>query len=272
MTEAVPDCELISLKTYSSNEWMAFSRHKYRLVFIQERTGFIYFEAILRNLNYLRRDFQLNLVVVLQKRVYNARKDEFLWEDVKRIDASREVAKTEAEIRVSQGYGTDKPNGYWRYGKFRYVAELEGKMIGDREFFVQDEAIFNDPDQPPFTIGPLEIWEGPEEFSPTTCVPIEQIGQSSDIRFLHFRLPIRHLQKNDLIAGVRYLLENDQGDRKIDYEKVTIVKGDCELDFFYGTASNGTWQPENYWLKIFLNEQLLCEQPLILPPNSPPQT
>ena len=86
-----------NLKVYSSIEWLADNKKKYRSVFDKNDVSYIYAEFSFFNLNFKKKDWDLKLEVVCRDQNKN---------EICRLNCDRTISQNANLIFVREGWGT----------------------------------------------------------------------------------------------------------------------------------------------------------------------
>jgi len=125
------------LKVYSSTEWLADNKKKYRQVFDRQSVSYIYAE-----LSFYNKDF-----------------DEEVWEvdvnfkcfqlkgkkrEICSLKFNRKVSKYDNVVFIREGWGNKKGGVFWKKGTYLWEAYIEGEKVGFKYFYVEDSGPYNE--------------------------------------------------------------------------------------------------------------------------------
>lgn len=141
-----------NLKVYSSVEWLADNKKKYRSVFDRNDATYIYAEFSFFNLNFKKKDWDLKLELVCRDQNKN---------EVCRLNCNRTISENSNLIYVREGWGTHNTGAYWAVGTYIWSAVIDGEVVAEKNFYVQDLGKVSELENPYFEIKSVHFYEGP---------------------------------------------------------------------------------------------------------------
>ena len=96
-----------NLRVYSSTEWLADNKKKYRQVFYKKEVSFLYIEFSFFNKNY---DIE-NWDIDLELRCYNITRGK---RKVCTLNINRQVSKYDNTVYVREGWGNKDKGSFWK--------------------------------------------------------------------------------------------------------------------------------------------------------------
>jgi SpoVK/Ycf46/Vps4 family AAA+-type ATPase len=142
-----------NIKLYGSTEWLANNQKKYRTVYDVSDVQYIYCELSLFNLQFSREDWELDL----QLKCINEEGEEMC-----NLDLGRQVSKAKNIIYIREGWGTQAMGGFWKIGIYKWQAFSDGKMLGEKAFYIQNYGPVSSLGRPYFEIYSSKLYEGPD--------------------------------------------------------------------------------------------------------------
>jgi hypothetical protein len=143
------------LKAYSSTEWLADNKKKYRQVFDRYETTYIYAELSLYNKFYDIEDWEVDV----ELKCFALKKGRT---ELCSLPFKRKVSKYDNVIYVREGWGNKKEGAFWKKGTYYWEAFVEGEKVATKYFYVEDasrEVTFHD--NPYLEVQSLRLYEGP---------------------------------------------------------------------------------------------------------------
>ena len=113
------------LKVYSSTEWLADNKKKYRQVFDRFNTSFIYAELSLFNKNFDVDDWDIEV----ELRCYSLKKGK---KEIARIPVKRKISKYDPVFFVREGWGNKSDGVFWKKGTYFWEAWIDGDKIASK--------------------------------------------------------------------------------------------------------------------------------------------
>jgi len=109
-----------NIKCYESTEWLANNKKKYRSVFEEFLSSYIYCEFSFFNLHFKEKDWFIKLHLKCFDHEDNLICD---------LNCDRNVSQNSNIVFVREGWGTKTPGGFWKKGTYRWEAWLELSLI-----------------------------------------------------------------------------------------------------------------------------------------------
>ena len=244
-----------NMKVYGSTEWLADNKKKYRSVFDLNEATYIYTEFSFFNLQFKKKDWnlKLKLVCIDQNNI-----------EICNLNCDRTISQAHNQIYVREGWGTHTVGTYWKPGTYKWQAQMDGEVIAERNFYIQDVGIVTAFDNPYFEIKKVQFYEGPfdnvrkedrtyfEQFSEQESryiwAEITAVNQVKNLDFWSCELVFNFLTDNNNLKGsITKLLFVYQQD-----EEFTITVG-------WGADKPGSWLRGSYYLDINFMDTLLSQ-------------
>ena len=113
------------LKVYSSTEWLADNRKKYRQVYDRFETTFVYAELSFFNKMFDREVWEVNITL----RCFSLRGNKELCN----LQFRRSVSKNDHVVFVREGWGNKKEGAFWKKGTYYWEAYIDGEKVFERD-------------------------------------------------------------------------------------------------------------------------------------------
>lgn len=244
------------LKSYSSTEWLADNKKKYRSVFDKNEATYIYAEFSFFNLHFKEKDWDLELVLVCRDQNK---------QEICRLNCTRNVSSNTNLLFIREGWGTHNSGIYWLAGTYTWSAEIKGVVVAEKNFYVQDIGLVTKRVNPYFEIKSVHFYEGPydntqqiersyfQQFSAQESryiwAEITAINKSREVDFWSCEFVFNFLTETHLLKGsVSKLMFVYQQD---DEFKITVG---------WGADKPGSWLKGSYYLNIIYMDQLVKQQ------------
>lgn len=152
-----PNFKFKDLKIYSSTEWLADQKYKYRQVFDRYETTFIYVELSFYNKYF---DTQAWEAAIRLKCFALHHPNQELCS----LEFKRQVSKYESIVQVQEGWGNKKDGAFWKKGTYYWEAWIAEERVGSKYFYIEDAGEpITSIQNPYFDITSLKFYEGNEE-------------------------------------------------------------------------------------------------------------
>jgi len=143
------------LKVYSSTEWLADNKKKYRQVFDRYETTYVYVELSFYNKLFDQESWKVNINLKCYE-IKNGKKA------VCSLDFSRKINKYDNVVYIREGWGNKKEGLFWKKGNYCWEAWIDGQKVGVKYFYIEDtgtewESVDNNPY---FNLKSVRLYEG----------------------------------------------------------------------------------------------------------------
>ena len=118
------------LKVYSSTEWLADNKEKYRQVYDRNETSFVYAELSFVNKMFDREVWEVNITMTC----FSLRRNKELCS----LQFKRSVSKNDHTVFVREGWGNKKEGAFWKKGTYFWEDWVEGEKVATKYFYVED--------------------------------------------------------------------------------------------------------------------------------------
>ncbi|NUM32608.1 MAG: AAA family ATPase [Bacteroidetes bacterium] len=253
MTGKAPLYQVIDIKTYSSTEWLAENKKRYRSVFEESEITYIYCEFSFYNLKFKESDWNLNLKLLCVDNENN---------EISNLNCDRLVSSDENIVFVREGWGTKNPGGFWKSGNFKWQALVNDKIVAERPFYIQNygkETEYGDKYLFPTSI---KFYEGPDANIKVNERKYYKIFNVNFTRYVWIELNCLNLVK-DSNYWTCELIFNFRTSNNLLKGSITklffVYQQDKEFSVTVGWGSDkvGTWAKEDYYVDILYMDRLI---------------
>ncbi|MEM7659361.1 MAG: AAA family ATPase, partial [Bacteroidota bacterium] len=246
-----------SLKTYTSTEWLAESKKKYRQVFDRSEISYIYAEFSFFNKLFDEEDWDARINL----KAYAVPKDRRRKpEEICDIEVNKRVTKDLNIVYIREGWGTEKSGAFWKEGEYYWEAYIDGEMVGTRKFFVYDVGQVSAENNPYFGIEGAKLYEGSNTDGRMEGPSYHMEFPSKDTRFIWIEFNAINRLEKDWRAELVFNFYNDARQLKgRTTELFQVKKGDSTFKVTSGWGSDhkGTWFADNYTVEIVFMDTLI---------------
>ncbi|KAI9550993.1 hypothetical protein GHT06_007436 [Daphnia sinensis] len=247
------------LKAYSSTEWLADNKKKYRQVFDRYETTYIYAELSLYNKLYDIEDWEVDV----ELRCYALKKGRT---ELCSLPFKRKVSKYDNVIYVREGWGNKKEGAFWKKGTYYWEAYVEGEKVATKYFYVEDAGReVNFYDNPYLEVQSLRLYEGPYDDIPENDRLYYKSFCGEETRYIYAEIILRNLNPNkswqcelftkfynDARELKGQIIRLHRVERKDEF--ITITAG-------WGSNVKGSWRKDRYTCELIFMDKLLAVLP-----------
>lgn len=247
------------LKVYSSTEWLADNKKKYRQVFDRFSTSFIYAELSLYNKYFDVDDWDIEV----ELRCYSLKKGK---KEIAKIPVKRKVSKYDAVFFIREGWGNKSDGVFWKKGTYYWEAWSDGEKLASKYFYVEEAGEDETAEDNPFLeVESLRLYEGPYD----DIIEDERVFykkfSSEESRYIYVEIMLRNLHPDKSWQCELFIkFFNDAKDLKGQVVRLQrIEKKDDILKLSAGWGSNvkGSWRKDRYTAEIVFLDKLLAVVP-----------
>ncbi len=250
------------LKAYSSTEWLANNRKKYRQVFERGLTSYIYAELSLYNKMYDKESWEIDIDI----KCFEVLKSDRLVCD---LQFKKKVSKYDPIVYLREGWGNKKIGVFWKKGTYYWEAWINGKKVGTKYFYVEDAGSETQPTYLNyFNIQNIRLYEGPyEDIESEDRVYLSEFNRDQT-RYAYVELlAVNKLPNIEWNAEVFVRFYNNARELKGEVSRLSSVnKGDHEFVMTAGWGSNakGSWRDGTYTIEVVCHDHLIASVDLVI--------
>ncbi|GAB4467197.1 MAG: hypothetical protein OHK0057_06810 [Thermoflexibacter sp.] len=248
------------LKVYSSTEWLADGKKKYRTVFENIETTYLYAELSFYNKLFDEEDWETSIRLKAYRLNEKGRKDELC--DIKL--EKYKVSKEDNIVQIREGWGNKEAGAFWSRGDYLWEAYIDEELVGRKRFYVESGGPVLNDDNPYFEISYIKLYEGPNkgvtegERSYYTCF------KAKDTRYIWVEFCFNNLQSSSWYAELFFNFYNDAGQlkgRTVELRKVNPNEETVVITTGWGSDTPGSWYEDKYRLEVIFMDQLIAVVP-----------
>ncbi len=242
-----------SLKIFSSVEYMADAKRKYRTVFEREEINYLRFEFSFYNKLFDEKKWKAKFALRV---VNNETKEELC-----NLDEEREISEDINIYPFVKSWGVKKYGGYWQEGYYSVEAYIDGEKVAENVFLIHDFGLITQTHNPYFEVVGLRLYEGdidgenPEKYY--------TVFKKNETRYVWYELSIKNkLSKN---WGFEYFVNfyDDAGQLKASIEEREPIEdkevGDIiTLRSGWGNDDGNSFLDDKYLVNIVFMDVLVA--------------
>jgi hypothetical protein len=248
------------LKVYSSDEWMADSTKKYRLVF--ERSETTYMRAEFSFYNKLFDEEDWDATIRLKCFFLNGSKKEELCN----LEHKTKISKEENVVFIRDGWGNATAGAYWFRGDYIWEAYIDEVKIGEAKFHVEDVGAVKAHDNPYFEIVSIKMFEGDGQASSLPQKKYLSKFSKNETRYVWGEFNFKNKTQKDYYAELFFNFYDDalQPKGKNSLMKYVVANTQGQIYTLYpgwGSENPGTWKDDKYTMDVVFMDTLIATVP-----------
>lgn len=244
------------IKVFGSKENLYHDQKKYRKVFDQSESRYLYCELSFYNKMFDEADWEASLNFVCKNRDTG--------EELCSLDKQVLISKSKNIIYVREGWGTPEP-GWWKKGVFEWEVSFDGVKIGSADFHIVNGGQAKPEKNPYFNIKTIKLFESAREGMPIDNRVYLKTFATDKLRYINVELCLENKFKDESFPlELHFNFYNDAGQHKAFMSYFREIKkhhGEIILDTGYGSDNVGYWFPDNYTLEVIFMDQVLAIVP-----------
>jgi len=247
-----------SLNIYASTEWLANNAKKYRQVFNENETSYVYAE-----LSFINKQFdQKNWEIKVNLKCFEVGKKK----QVCSLDFKKKVSLHDNVAFIREGWGNKKEGSFWKKGTYYWEAWIEGEKVATKYFYIEQY----DFDWDTFTnkyleLNSMKLYEGSFDDVPEVNRSYLKSFSNEETRYVYSELVFSNKShKRDYNLEVFLKFYNQARELKGEVSKIVKVKAkDTQIRVTAGWGSNikGSWRMGEYTAELILLEKLVAQLP-----------
>lgn len=247
------------LKVYSSTEWLAENKKKYRQVFNRFDISYIYAEFSFFNKRFDEEDWEIELDL----KCYALRKGK---KELCLLPIKKRVSKFEPIVYIREGWGNKTEGAFWKKGTYYWEASVKGEKIASKYFYVEESGHAPDNREKPFMeLDSVSLYEGPyDDVIEDERVYLRQFS-ATESRYIYLDMVFANLlDEQSWHCELFIKFYNNARELKGQVVRLQKVeKYEDEIRFTAGWGSNvkGSWRKDRYTAEIVFMDKLLAVVP-----------
>lgn len=247
------------LKIYSSTEWLADNKKKYRQVFDRWETAYVYAELSFYNKLFDVEDWE----VEVELRCYSMKKGK---KELCNLPFKRKVSKYDNIVYIREGWGNKADGIFWKKGAYYWEAWIEGEKVVNKTFYIEDagqDALKRG--NPYIQLHSMKLYEGPYDDVMDEDRTYYKKFDGNETRYIYAEIFLKnvHFDKQwQCEFFVKYY--NDARELKGQVVRLhKIERKDEYLKLTAGWGSNvkGSWRKDKYTCELVFMDKLMAIMP-----------
>ena len=244
------------LKIYTSTEWLADNKKKYRQVFDLHEVSYVYAELSFYNKLFDDRDWDISLELKCFSLNRGKRKE------LCRLQLTKKVSKYDHIVYLREGWGNKNEGSFWKKGTYYWEAWIEGQKEATKYFYIEDTGEPLTFERNPYLeLRSIRLYEGPYDDVDELNRKYFKVFSGEETRYIYGEFIFANInpgQKWQCELFAKFY----NGARELKGQVVrlqSINKGEELITITAGWGSNvkGSWRKGDYTLEIIFMDRLL---------------
>lgn len=246
------------LKTFSSTETLEGNTKKYRRVFDNLETTYLYAELSFYNKLFDEEDWTANILLKAYS-IKGTNKKELCS-----IQRELEISKDQNIVIIREGWGNKEPGAYWLRSDYEWEAFIDGESVGIRKFHIENGGPVSPTENPYFQLESIRLFEGSDQGIPLLERNYLKKFKADETRYVWLECNFINIQGQPWYAEIFFNFYNDTGQLKGNTSELKYLETKDQyvtLTSGWGSNIKGTWYHDKYTLEIVFMDQLIAVIP-----------
>lgn len=247
-----------SIKLYTSTEWLADNKKKYRQVFDRYETAYVYAELSFYNKRFDEKEWAVTITL----QCFDAKTEKKVCD----LSFDRQINKYDSVVYLREGWGNKTPGSFWKRGTYYWQASIDGEKVATKYFYVEDagEALSKD-HNPYLQLQGVKLYEGPFNDVNLDDRVYMRAFNSEEARYIYVELNVKNLHPvHPWHSEIFVKFYNGAKELKGQLVRLTqIEQGADEITITAGWGSDvaESWREDDYTAEVIFMDQLLATVP-----------
>lgn len=245
-----------NLSVYSSDEWMANSTKRYRTVFDKAETTYIRCELALYNKLFDEEDWQTKVTLRCEKIIPGNN------EKICELETELKVSKDDNIAYIRDGWGNATPGVFWKKGNYKWLALIDGVVIGEQQFFIEEVGLVTNTSNPYFSIEHIKLYAGDYDGWQQRHRKYLKTFNKTTTQYVWAEIKIKVNTNVDFNYELFLNYIDDSGQYKAHQSKTGFIDLNKSgysytIDMGWGHNNAGSWKDDQYTLEIVFMDALI---------------
>ncbi|MCK6616415.1 MAG: AAA family ATPase [Cyclobacteriaceae bacterium] len=245
------------LKIHASDEWMADGTKKYRQVYDRYETTFMRAELSFYNKLFDEAEWE---VTVTLKCFHFAQSGK---QELCSLEQQRKVLKEENIVYIRDSWGNATPGAYWLRGNYAWEAYLNGILVGEAKFFVEDLGPSAPGENRFFDIEHIKLFEGDAQASTQPEKKYLTRFSQKDTRYIWGEFCFKNKTQADYYAELFFNFCDDAGQLKGRSTRLVYIPANTAGQVYnlypsWGNDVPGSWKTDTYTMEVVFMDTLIA--------------
>lgn len=244
------------LKVYSSTEWLAENKKKYRQVFDRFETTYIYAELSFYNKLFDRDSWDVDV----ELRCYEIRNNK---KQVCNLSFRKKINKFDNIVYIREGWGNKKEGSFWKKGTYYWEAWIDGEKVSTKYFYVEDVGK-SDPGNinPYISLTSLKLYEGHYDDVMEEDRIYMTAFSGEESRYIYSEIGLKNNFKADNWHCELFVkFYNEARELKGQVVRLQNIKKEediLRISAGWGANVKGSWKTGQYSVEVIFMDRLLA--------------
>jgi len=247
------------LKVYSSTEWLADNKKKYRQVYDRFESTYIYAELSFYNKHFDVEDWEVDV----ELKCFTLLKGR---KELCRLPFKRKVSKYDNIVYIREGWGNKKAGAFWKKGTYFWEAWINGQKVATKYFYIEDTGKeLPEAGNKYIRVKSLKLYEGSYDDVPKEERLYYSNFSSEETRYIYVEILLENLH-NEASWQCELFTKFFNDARELKGKVVRLQRTGkneelIEITAGWGSNVKGSWRPDKYTAELVFMDRLLATIP-----------
>ena len=247
------------LKAYSSTEWLADNKKKYRQVFDKHDTTFVYAELSFYNKLFDERAWDVTITLKCFSLARNKK-------EVCNLELKKKISKYDHTVYVREGWGNKKQGTFWSRGTYYWEAWMDDKKVATKYFYIEEvDDLEEDEIAPYLELKSIRLYEGKYDDVTPEDRKFFKAFSVGDTRYIYAEIKCENLNiYSNWQCELFVKFFNQSRELKGQVIRLSQVKENddlIEVTAGWGANIKGSWRKGTYSVEVIFMDQVLGIMP-----------
>ncbi len=244
------------LKVYSSTEWLADNKKKYRQVFDRYDTSYVYAELSFFNKLYDEEDWE----VEIELKCFQLKNDRV---ELCSLPLKKKViSKYDNVVYIREGWGNKKEGKFWKKGTYYWEAWIDGVQVATKYFYVEEpENVELELANPYLEVKSFKLYEGPYDDVIQEERTYSKAFNAEETRYIYVEIILKNLNaKANWYCELFTKFYNNARELKgqvVRLQRVDQGNDLIKLTAGWGSNVKGSWRQDKYTAEIVFMDAVI---------------
>ena len=245
-----------SLKIFSSSEWMADSKRKYRRVFDKDEVSYLRWEFSFYNKLFDEQDWDAKISIKTFKKTSTKK-------EICDMNEKTVIKKADNIVYINKSWGVDNPGGFWKKGEYVTEAYIDDDLINSQNFYILASGKVTSTYNPYFDVVSLKLYEGKKFDSNSKNRKFLKQFKKNTTRYVWTELKIKN--KINIKWNFEYFINfyDEAGQPKAHIENLKVLTQNQKNSVLtytrgWGNEEGGSWKSGKYTIDIVFMDTLVA--------------
>ena len=247
------------LMAYSSTEWLADNKKKYRQVFDRFGTSYIYAELSFYNKFFDKGTWDVDITLKCIDLKRNKK-------EVCSLNFEKKISKYDNIVYIREGWWNKKEGVFWKKGTYYWEAWINGEKVATKYFYVEEALSTSKTKENSYmALESVKLYEGQYDDVNVGERKYLMGFSSDDTRYIYSELQFENVNNRNLWHCELFIkFYNEARELKGQVTRLQVIKkGQEKINVTAGWGSNvkGSWRRGQYTVEIVFLDKVVALVP-----------